>query len=171
MAKEVKCNQCDKPATVHITHIINGKFQKVNLCEECAQGQGMSEVGEGALTDLLQQVVGGLGGEPRDTEEAGIKCPDCGYSMARLRSTGRMGCPDCYSHFQALIRPSLKGMHKHTEHTGKVPHRSLKRQGTLRRMRELNEEMHQAVRDERYEDAARLRDELNEYKKISQESA
>jgi protein arginine kinase activator len=171
MAKEVKCNQCGKPATVHITHIINGKFQKVNLCEECAQGEGMSEVGEGALTDLLQQVVGGLGEENLADGDVGTKCPDCGYSLAQLRSSGRVGCPDCYAHFQALIKPSLRSMHKRTEHTGKIPIRSLKRHGVLKRIRELTEEMQLAVREERYEDAARLRDELNEFKKMSQESA
>ncbi len=171
MAKEVKCNQCSKPATVHLTHIIEGKFRKVDLCEECAKGQGMADVADGSLTDLLQQVMGGMSEGTAMPDEVSMKCPDCGYSLEQLRGTGRMGCPDCYTHFQALIKPSLKDMHKRTEHTGKVPHRSLQRHDVLKRINELHEEMQVAVREERYEDAARLRDELNSHKKASQEIA
>ena len=36
MANPIKCSLCGKPATVHLTQIINNKVHKVDLCEACA---------------------------------------------------------------------------------------------------------------------------------------
>ena len=32
----MKCQKCDKPATFHITDLIDGKPNELHLCEECA---------------------------------------------------------------------------------------------------------------------------------------
>ena len=32
----MKCDKCDKIATVHITDIVGGEKKEVHLCEECA---------------------------------------------------------------------------------------------------------------------------------------
>ena len=36
MANSLKCDLCSKPATVHLTQIVNSKIHKVDLCEACA---------------------------------------------------------------------------------------------------------------------------------------
>ena len=37
MATEHKCDICGKPATVHITKIIDNKKVKIHLCSKCAE--------------------------------------------------------------------------------------------------------------------------------------
>jgi protein arginine kinase activator len=32
----MKCQKCEKPATFHITDLIDGKPNELHLCEECA---------------------------------------------------------------------------------------------------------------------------------------
>ena len=43
MATPLKCDLCSKPATVHLTQIVNNKVHKVDLCEECAQAKGVTD--------------------------------------------------------------------------------------------------------------------------------
>ena len=39
MASNLKCDLCSKPATVHLTQIVNNQVHKVDLCEACAQAK------------------------------------------------------------------------------------------------------------------------------------
>lgn len=166
MAENLKCNFCDKPATVHLTQIMNGEIQKVDLCEECAQNKGVADPAGFSLSDLLGKTVEGL------TDGGTIaKCPSCGYTTEKMQKAGRMGCPDCYKEFISLILPTLGSMHKNTVHTGKVPHRSLERRELFSRIQDLTVELQKAVSEERYEDAARLRDELKRWKTCSEGDA
>ena len=53
MANPLKCDLCSKPATVHLTQIVNNKVHKVDLCEECAQAKGVTDPSGFSLADLL----------------------------------------------------------------------------------------------------------------------
>src|SRR5690606_28752863 len=33
----MKCQKCDKPATFHITDLVDGETNELHLCEQCAQ--------------------------------------------------------------------------------------------------------------------------------------
>ena len=44
MANEYKCDICGKPATVHITKIIDSKKVKIHLCSECAEKASMDAI-------------------------------------------------------------------------------------------------------------------------------
>ncbi|MFM8809364.1 MAG: excinuclease ABC subunit B, partial [Chthoniobacterales bacterium] len=48
------CDVCQKTdATVYLTQIVEGKMQKVNLCEACAKEKGVSDPTGFAMADLL----------------------------------------------------------------------------------------------------------------------
>ena len=53
MANPLKCDLCAKPATVHLTQIVNNKVHKVDLCEACAQAKGVTDPSGFSLADLL----------------------------------------------------------------------------------------------------------------------
>ena len=53
MANSLKCDLCAKPATVHLTQIVNNKIHKVDLCEACAQAKGVTDPSGFSLADLL----------------------------------------------------------------------------------------------------------------------
>jgi protein arginine kinase activator len=57
----------------------------------------------------------------------------------------------------------LKGMHKGTTHTGKVPQRLLKARLHAEELKRLQRELRKAVDDEKYEAAAELRDKIKHF--------
>ena len=116
MANPLKCDLCSKPATVHLTQILDNKVHKVDLCEECAQEKGVTDPSGFSLADLLLKAS--LNPDPLS---GGIRCEQCGFSPADFKKQGRFGCPACYDAFKGILDPMLDGMHKGTVHSGKVP--------------------------------------------------
>jgi len=160
MASPLKCNVCDKPATVHLTQIVNNKVHKVDLCEECAQAKGVTDPSGFSLADLLLKAS--LNPEATGTSPA--SCPECGLTPADFKKHGRFGCPTCYDTFLNLIEPMLDNMHKGVAHVGKVPQRALERKNLHDQLTKLEVDLNEAVKSERYEEAARYRDEINRVK-------
>jgi protein arginine kinase activator len=51
----MQCEVCkNTEATVHLTQIINGKMQKVDMCESCAKEKGVSDPTGFSLADMLK---------------------------------------------------------------------------------------------------------------------
>lgn len=159
MANPLKCDLCSKPATVHLTQIVNNKVHKVDLCEECAQAKGVTDPSGFSLADLLLKAS--LNPE---TTPAGVRCEQCGFTQADFKKHGRFGCPACYDTFLGIVTPMLDSMHKGTSHTGKVPQRALARKSLHERLSKLELDLSEAIKAERYEDAARTRDEITKVK-------
>ena len=159
MANPLKCDLCGKPATVHLTQIVNNKVHKVDLCEECAQAKGVTDPSGFSLADLLLKAS--LNPEPSGDV---VRCEQCGFTQADFKKQGRFGCPACYEAFKELIAPMLGNMHKGTAHIGKVPRRAVARKSLYDRLTHLQDELDQAIKTERYEDAARFRDEIHQVK-------
>ena len=50
----MQCDVCQtKEASVFLTQIVDGKMQKVNLCEACSKEKGVNDPTGFALADLL----------------------------------------------------------------------------------------------------------------------
>jgi len=157
MANSLKCDLCSKPATVHLTQIVNSKIHKVDLCEACAQAKGVTDPSGFSLADLLLKAS--LNPEPAGDS---AKCTACGFTAQDFKKTGRFGCPSCYEHFSKMLEPMLDTMHKGSSHVGKIPQRAVARKSLYERLTQLETELDQAIKSERYEDAARYRDELTQ---------
>ncbi len=165
MANPLKCDLCSKPATVHLTQIINSKVHKVDLCEACAQAKGVTDPQGFSLADLLLKATTELD----QPSVAGGQCPECGFTQPDFKKHGRFGCPTCYKTFSGVLEPLLGNMHKGSIHTGKVPKKSLERKHLLERISSLEAQLESAIKSELYEDAARLRDEITEVKQASEQ--
>lgn len=159
MASPLKCDLCSKPATVHLTQIVNNKVHKVDLCEECAQSKGVTDPSGFSLADLLLKAS--LNPDP---SAAGLRCEHCGFTQNDFKKHGRFGCPHCYETFQTMVTPMLDNMHKGTTHIGKVPQKALDRKSLYDRLTRLESSLDEAIKSERYEDAARYRDEIHQVK-------
>ncbi|MDR1279582.1 MAG: UvrB/UvrC motif-containing protein [Opitutaceae bacterium] len=161
MASNIKCDICGKPATVHLTQIVNNKVHKVDFCEECAQAKGVTDPSGFSLSDLLHKAV--LSAD--DTASTGtLRCEACGFTEADFKKYGRFGCPQCYKTFRDMVGSMLENMHKGTAHAGKVPAKSLTSKSLYDRLTELEVNLNEAVKTERYEDAAKYRDEIRQIK-------
>jgi protein arginine kinase activator len=160
MANPLKCDLCSKPATVHLTQIVQNKVHKVDLCEECAQAKGVTDPSGFSLADLLLKESL----NPAGNSGTSMRCEHCGFTQNDFKKHGRFGCPACYDAFKGLIEPMLDNMHKGVTHTGKVPARALERKSLYDRLTKLELDLNEAIKSERYEDAARARDEINQVK-------
>ena len=155
------CSICkEKPATVHLTQIAGDKMQKVDLCEDCAKNKGVND-STFALADMLL----GLGASQEIEQASGgveIKCPQCGFTQADFKKSGRLGCPECYKTFADGLEGLLKTMHKDTRHAGKVPEGMRQERDVSDRLDSLQQKLAKAIADENFEQAAALRDEIKE---------
>lgn len=166
------CQICHKrPATVHITKIINGVKTEMHICEQCAKEKeelgiksDMSNfITPFSFSNILEGFMDfpGLGAVPRKVHEE-IRCPGCGISYDDFKKTGLFGCSQCYDTFRDRLEPIIKRIHGNTQHTGKVPKRS---GGIIRLKRDiegLKYELKKAVENEEYEKAAQIRDRIKE---------
>ena len=154
----MQCDVCQsKEATVFLTQIVDGKMQKVNLCESCSKEKGVNDPTGFALADLLM----GLGAAQEiDKNPGSQKCPVCGFTQADFKKTGRLGCSACYGVFSDGLSGMLKNMHKGTAHTGKSPTAFHKIREQGEKIKSLHDRLNQAVAAEEYERAAELRDQI-----------
>lgn len=159
------CEICKKnPATVRYTEVANKKVVKMNLCEECAKKKGVSMQAPFTIADLLS----GLAGAGTKSEEDSRKsCPSCGLAYGDFKKAGRLGCDACYAAFEKGLRGLLETIHKGTTHVGKVPSRARGDVDRMRLLKELEAGLCEAVEKENFEEAARLRDRIQELKKES----
>ena len=158
----MQCSICkEKPATVHLTQIVGDKMQKLDLCEDCAKAKGINDPTSFGLADL--DLVLGLGASQEIEQAAGgveLKCPRCGFTQADFKKSGRLGCPECYKTFAEGLEGLLKTMHKGTRHTGKAPEALRQSRDLSDRMKTLQIKLAKAIKDEDFEEAAILRDEI-----------
>jgi len=154
MAKPEQCSHCTKPATIHLTQIVDNKIHKVDLCEDCPFKEGVTDVEGFSLADFLIKAPVAI------SNSEALSCPSCGFTPADFKKSGRFGCPDCYDAFDDILGPMLANMHKDIVHRGKVPERALARMSRKRRLDQLERDLKDAIKTENYEEAARLRDQL-----------
>jgi protein arginine kinase activator len=153
----LKCHRCTKPATYHITEVVNEEqWEELHLCEECYHKffyepqQGSGQKGET--------------GQSEEGEEASAlnqrECPVCGIKFVEFRNSGRLGCPHDYDEFRAELTPLLENIHGETRHCGKSPRRLPQNRQTQSELIQLRKQLQQAVTREAYEEAASLRDRI-----------
>ena len=127
--------------------------------EVCAKEKGVHDQAGFSLADLVL----GLGAaEEIKAEAPGARCPACGFTQADFKKTGRLGCSACWTAFEPGLGSLLKAMHKGTRHVGKVPGKAAHTIAISEKIKELSEELQKAVRAEKYEDAAHIRDHIRE---------
>lgn len=161
----MQCDFCGNKATVFLTQLVEGEMKKMCLCEECAREKGVTDPTGFSLADT---VMGGDGPEeigqlaPASPAPTGPTCANCGFTYAKFQQVGRLGCSECYETFREDVVRRLKGMHKGVTHEGRVPEGLMAAYERQRCLERLQERLEEAIAAENYEEAAGLRDEINE---------
>jgi protein arginine kinase activator len=96
-----------------------------------------------------------------------LRCESCGYTQIDFKKHGRFGCAACYDTFKGMLDPMLDGMHKGITHSGKVPQTALARKFLHEKLTKLELDLTDAIKSERYEEAARTRDEISQVKQAA----
>lgn len=162
----MKCQECENPATFHITELTDGKYQELHLCEDHArqyltQTQETSSGSTSMAGALAQQLAVGQTAEELARLDK-KSCPVCGISFLEFRNSGRLGCPHDYVFFREELEPLILNIHGKTQHTGKVPQSGVEATEQLTELIRARREMKEAVNEENYELASTLRDRIRE---------
>ena len=163
----MNCDFCDQKATVFLTQLVEGQMKKVCLCESCAQEKGVTDPTGFSLADMLMSgtPTSALVNAPAfvKTRGSGVKkCPNCGFSADDLNRVRRFGCSVCFETFRPEVDLILRGMHQGITHVGKVPKGFEEIHARDEKLEELRGRLESAIREENYEDAAQLRDEIRQ---------
>lgn len=106
-----------------------------------------------------------------------IKCDSCNSSFDDIINTGKYGCPNCYDVFEDRMDPILKklqGANRHNGRLGKISDNKVKFEkdenkkninNSENKLQKLQDDLKQAIKEERYEDAAKIRDEIKREEK------
>ena len=177
------CPRCNKNvATLRVTEVTEflghgdpeNQVEEHPLCEVCAQQLGLpsacppgpAQMAQPQIWKLLQLAQKGLGkgavfqGKLTVSARPSPSCASCGMTLEELRRQGRVGCEECYPTFGVYLDESLERLHGSTQHVGRlpgIPESELERRHVVEG---LKGELEVAVREEDYERAASLRDEI-----------
>lgn len=181
------CENCGKrQANVRYSENINGIKRELNLCEECSKKLGIGHMDFSMPIDFSS-----FFGEfmedfatpefmPLLNEIKTLKCDQCGYTFDDIANTGKLGCGNCYDVFEERLDPIIKkiqGSNQHIGRVGKIIDNKIdkkiekkaedKKEKTSENVEinKLQEELKKAIKEERYEDAAKIRDEIKEISK------
>lgn len=182
------CDNCKKrEANVRYSENINGVKKEMHLCEECSKKLGITDQMNFNIGLDFPSLLGGIFEDftessftPLLNKVHDIQCKTCGLSFDELVNTGKFGCADCYETFESRLDPILKRMQGSNRHTGRLgkikenkketPKQTTKNKPKEKEPKEtelekLEKELKQAIKEERYEDAAKLRDEIKKKSK------
>jgi protein arginine kinase activator len=161
----MKCQKCAKPATFHITDIIEkGKHREFHFCDEHAR-QHLAPPEEAmeapTMSEIAKKLIVSAPNSLREPSPADKQvCPVCQITFLEFRNSGRLGCPYDYEVFRDELMPLLENIHGETRHSGKVPRRAPRNTQQQTTLIQLRNELKRAVAAEDYEVAARLRDQI-----------
>ncbi len=155
------CSLCGKKEAVFFYHeSINGKEKEWHLCEDCAKKKGLSNPLQG-FAEEFDAFFPTLSPE-RSISRAKV-CPVCKTTLGEVTRTGLFGCSACFDTFSPHLdlTPFVgqgfvgEGKKEEAADTGKP-----KKEQKPTALEEKKEALKRAVAAEKYEEAARLRDEI-----------
>lgn len=164
--RPLECSECQKPIVVHYTEIVGGCQTRWAHCVDCPV--------------LAKHLHGGQTPEQvSHAASAGLVCGECGTDWNDMRMTRRVGCPHCYEVFGDYISstiiashalsPTLSSLRKSAPfHIGRAPGETEEMSPTLKLVA-LNKALEETLKKEDYEQAAWLRDQINELTKRGKE--
>lgn len=157
------CEVCkENDVAITLTEIDGNGVRQVRLCERCAAERGVQTnvtAPKPALESLLQSAQQQLAATQDDVG----RCSFCASTLRDFRQTGRLGCPYCYTAFEGSLRDLLRKVHGSARHTGRqygAPAALAAPAPGAPTADRLRERLERAIRNEEFELAASLRDQL-----------
>ena len=183
------CDNCGKrEANVIYSENINGVKKELHLCEQCSQKLGIANMNFTIPTDfssLFGDFIEGFTTSefmPLFQEVKEISCDQCGTTFEDIVNNGKLGCGNCYSVFEEKLDPILKRIQGNVQHVGRIgkitpnevekvkkdvnkavqQNMQVAQNNKNQEIETLQEKLKQAIKEERYEDAAKIRDEIKQ---------
>ena len=184
------CDNCGKrEANVRYSESINGMKKEMNLCEECARKLGITNQFDFKMPLDFPNFFGSFLEDfsdhefmPLFEETKTARCDNCGTTFEDIVNTGRLGCANCYEAFGDKLDAILKRLQGSSRHVGRLEEtfnnskienrenntsenkKEIKDEKQDSKLEKLQEDLKSAIKEERYEDAAKIRDEIKKLK-------
>lgn len=156
------CQKCGKKqAAFYYKQNINGKVNEIALCSDCADSMGYSY--NMFTNDMGMNLFGSLFGTPsRKNELYSPKvCTLCGSTFQDFIKNGKVGCSKCYEIFKDELAPTITSIHGKARHIGRAPKEHRAKFEKANKIEDLKKQLKEAIRNEDFEKAAKLRDEIH----------
>lgn len=163
----MKCERCQRnDATQAVRAEKDGKACELFVCDACAR-ETPKIPGAVSLADILfslgkpaapapDSADAAAAGVAKEPAAAVAACPACGLTRDTLRDRRRFGCPVCYDAFGDDVQAFLRELQYGDAHVGRTPRKA----AIQRRLALLQSSLSEAIATQRYEEAARLRDQI-----------
>ncbi|MCI8654845.1 MAG: hypothetical protein HFJ48_03095 [Clostridia bacterium] len=176
------CENCGKNyANVRYTQIINGVKKEISVCEECSKKLGIDHLNFDMPIDFASY-LSDFFGEYENTNVLSIlndakklECQNCKTTFEEFMNNGKFGCKECYSTFQDKIDTLLQNIHganRHIGRLGKINENNKINIGEKKinikeedKLTKLKNQLRLAIKEERYEEAAKIRDKIKQIEK------
>jgi len=164
MTDGMLCDDCgERPAEIQLTTIEESEMKTHHLCTVCAAAKGVSATpsAKAPLVDFLAQL--GKTEQQESSREPSEPCPYCGTTSADFRRTGRLGCAECWAHFDSRLRGLVRRLQGSAQHVGKLyVHSGSDLGDQLAQLAGMRRRLQRAIETEDFETAADLRDRIRE---------
>lgn len=154
------CEKCKtREATTHVKNLVNSKYSEYMLCDDCARNMGFSSF----ISDMQSEFTSlfdSLFSNALPARSGATRCRKCGSSYTDIISRRRIGCDECFETFKDEIKNAVVRVHGNAVYSGKMPRRFEEEKKKEEQIKKLREELELCVRNEEYEKAASLRDEI-----------
>jgi len=139
------CEICKKRKATHeVVQFINGEKKVVSICDKCVLIVGMQD----QLTTL-----------EKSSKIEKLVCPVCGWQLANLAESGLVGCPTCYDTFSEFLKILI---FKPVKSPKFKQIKFEKKQLPMAKLATLRLQLRKAIEEERFEDAAEIRDKIKD---------
>ena len=109
----MKCDKCGNQSVYRSTLIVNGVAQTTNLCRDCAVKEGVFAA---ETTSLFDQMFSPFIGFMPFEKVEDVVCPVCKTSLKQFKTSGLLGCSNCYEAFSKEIAQIVSKIAPNTQH-------------------------------------------------------
>lgn len=159
------CEHCkQRHASVTITQVQNGTKLERHYCDVCASQFHPFHFDVQEEPISLQQLVSNWFGVPAKSQQQSeqkkqsVTCPTCNFTYRHFLKVGKFGCPDCYDTFRKQLPRVLERLQADVKHVG-IQQQINDVAQIQQQIEAIKQQMQQAIADENFEEAAKLRDE------------
>lgn len=182
------CQNCGKnEANVKYTQIINGVKKQMSLCSNCAEELGLEDIGfdmpidfSSFLGDMFEDEHASF--IPDLINFKSLTCDKCNMTYDDFTEVGKFGCEHCYEAFENKIESLIKSIQGSNRHVGRLGRKAIessinKKESNIEtekrsveevsknndiesKIEMLQKKLKEEIKEERYEDAAKTRDEI-----------
>src|SRR4051812_15621598 len=106
---------CNQPKNIHVTEMVDGQYNEMKLCQQCAGmflqpgvpiAPNQNDLSPMELLTNPKLILAAIFQKVHETRHAAneARCRACGISISEIAHNNKLGCPECYNFFPQLIQ-------------------------------------------------------------------